>query len=62
MSDQPMTNTHTTSMNLRFVLRKIEDREVRILQQMMVPLDWNKHDEYWQDIDCVKEDDVWLIG
>ena len=66
MSDA-MTPSHKPSMNLRFVTRVIHEhghelgphvakaREIRVLQQMMVPKDWSKHDEYWQDVPCFDE-------
>ena len=65
-----MTTTHSPSMNLRFVEREIHDpspelgegigrtRRIRVLQQMMVPKDWNTHDEFWQDVPLYSESDV----
>lgn len=52
-----MTTTHRPSMNLRFVLRSIPGQvmKVRILQQMMIPNDWNTHEEFWQDVPLVDE-------
>lgn len=58
MTDQVMTNSHNPTMNLRFVSRNINGKEVRILQQMMVPIDWDKHEEFWKDIPCVVDPDV----
>lgn len=64
MSDT-MVATHTASMNLRFVEREVHEpcgvdqtwayRTVRVLQQMMVPKDWSKHEEFWLDVKCFKE-------
>lgn len=55
-----MEVTHKLSMNLRFVERDVADRQledgtwvykkVRVLQQMYVPNDWSKHDEFWRDV------------
>jgi hypothetical protein len=28
------------------------------LQQMMIPEDWIKHEEYWQDVPLYSESDV----
>jgi hypothetical protein len=61
-----MTPSHTVSMNLRFIEREVVIehkppalpvyRKVRILQQMMVPHDWSKHEEFWQDVPFVEGD------
>ncbi len=64
MTDQAMEASHTNSMNLRFIERSVPSpehgegisRKVRILQQMMVPKDWNKHDIFWQDVACVGDE------
>ena len=65
-----MTSTHKPSMNLRFVEREIHEpapelgdgigriRRVRVLQQMMIPEDWNKHEEFWLDVPIYAESDV----
>ena len=65
-----MTATHSPSMNLRFVEREINEpapelgegigriRRIRVLQQMMVPKDWNTQDEFWQDVPLYSENDV----
>lgn len=65
-----MAATHKASMNLRFVERLVREeshlygpnvvtsRKVRVLQQMMVPHDWEKHDMFWQDVPLYDENDV----
>ena len=47
--------SHRPSMNLRFVKRLVEGRELRILQQMFYPNDWNTHDEAWRDVPVHEE-------
>lgn len=65
-----MAATHKPSMSLRFVEREIHEpapelgpgvgrsRRIRVLQQMKVPEDWNKHEEFWQDVPLYSETDV----
>lgn len=65
-----MASTHKPSMNLRFVEREIHEpaqefgegfahtRRIRVLQQMMIPDDWCKHDEFWQDVPLYTEADA----
>ena len=66
---ETMKATHKASMNLRFVEREITEpvpgrpelaqwRRMRVLQQMMVPHDWTKHEEFWQDVPCFNEADL----
>jgi len=50
--------THDPSMNLRFVIRKIDGKEVRVLQQMYIPRHWQQNldrEPFWQDIQCFNE-------
>ena len=67
MTEQAMTATHTTSMNLRFIEREVAVsqspdgvwtyRKVRILQQMFVPKDWSTGlDEFWRDVPFIEGD------